>query len=81
MEKCSDPNRGEQGRREEEGGRENEEGWDREGREGQSEWMTDALGLWLCPLFIRAASLFAGAEERDGGRMQSKKGYERRKSR
>lgn len=39
-----------------------EEGWDRKGGRGerQSEWMTDALWLWLCPLFIVAASLFAG---------------------
>lgn len=41
-----------------------EEGWEggREGggREGQSEWMTDALWLRLCPPFIGAASPLAG---------------------
>lgn len=51
------------GRRE--GGREEErmeEGWDREGGwgKGQSEWMTDAPWLRLCPPLIGAASLFAG---------------------
>lgn len=79
MEKCSDPNCGEQGRREEKGreGERMEEGWDRKGGRGerQSEWLTDALWLRFCPLSIGAASLFAGQrrewwEDAKGGGVQ-----------